>query len=148
MAAIRHLDDKSHKAIIRSGLQIYKRTAITKKEFDDMGCERNCTHPSLSLSQWGETYRSIYLPNDTEVLDVDDRKAVLHAICLHYNFTDTPAPKNKKQQRIVLGRKSRPGSRSKPQNDGRRANAIHTLIAMNISWSRNKKKNTRTLLLN
>ena len=55
VAAIRQLEDKPHKVIIRSDLKICLRTAITKKEFDDMCCQRNCTHPSFSLSQWGET---------------------------------------------------------------------------------------------
>ena len=99
VAAIRLLDDQSHKAIIRSNLKIKKRTAITEKDFADMGCKRHCTHPSLSFSQWGEVYRSIHIPNDTEVLDECDRKDVLNAICLHYNWMDMPAPNKKKQQR-------------------------------------------------
>ena len=58
-----------------------------------MGCERHCTHASPSLSQWGEIYRPILITNDTPVLDELLRKAVLRAICLHYNFTEVPKPK-------------------------------------------------------
>ena len=98
VAAIRLLDDKTHGNIIRSNLQINKRTAITEKEFDDMGCKRHCTHPSLSLSQWGEFYRSIHIPNDTKVLDECDRKDVLDALCLFFDWKDMQAPANKKSR--------------------------------------------------
>ena len=102
VAAIRALDDRSHRNIICSNLPVYKRRAITKKEFDAMNCERHCEHPSLSLCEWGMVYRAIHIPHDTEVLNAGDRKAVLAALCLFYKWDDMELPGKKAQSYKLL----------------------------------------------
>jgi hypothetical protein len=92
VACIRKCDDESNEVIMNSSLVKHKRTAVSKKQFDSFSSGRTCEHASLSLSNWGELYMSTHIPNNTKMLNIRDRKDVLHAICLHFDFTGVKPP--------------------------------------------------------
>ena len=86
VACIRQIDDNSHNVIMTRMKKYRRQRAVENMHF------RTCEHPSLSLTNWGEMYLSTHVPNDTQVLNIRDRKEVLLAICLHFGFTEVKQP--------------------------------------------------------